>query len=252
MSEEEYNMNDNDLDFSTYYKSLTADHRLDEEYIINKSIEGGVIPIEVRYIVMRGVYRGVVKSSNNMLYYFHYVQDNDSFRLVKADDPFKISEANKILDTCKLGCSLIKAGEAGGALGQTTGGQSTINEEVDIDQQDDLLTDKHPAAAITTTPDRPDRGRMWHEEEVPVMAKSWNAGSLLESLNTNLRKSTDNLRPPVSPKEQQFMLEVMGKTPAQIQGGDTYMGPSHKVLYQQWLGKSMMDRVSILDKWTKK
>lgn len=239
-----------DLEFSEYYKSLTTDHRLDEEFIVDKAIEDGVIPIELRYIDMRGVLRGVVKSSNDMLYYFHYVQENDNFRLVKADDPFKISEAKRILQTCELGCTLIKAGGEGAP---PSGGQGTINEEVDIDQQDDLLTDKHPAAAITTTPDRPEVGRMWHEQEVPpVMSKSWDAGTLLESLNNTLQKSTNNLRPPVSPKEQQFMLEVMGKTPAQIKRGDTYMGPSHKILFQQWLGKSMRDSVSILDKWTKK
>jgi len=140
-----------ELEFSTYYKSLTADHRLDEEFIVDKAIESGVIPVELRYIDMRGVLRGVVKSSNDMLYYFHYVQDNDNFRLVKADDPFKISEANRILQTCQLGCTLIKADDGP----PPSGGQGVINEEVDIDQQDDLLTDKHPASAMTTTPDRP-------------------------------------------------------------------------------------------------
>ena len=84
------------------------------------------------------------------------------------------------------------------------------------------------------------------------MGKSWDAGTLLDSLNDTLQKSTNSLRPTVSPQETQFMLEVMGKTPDQIKRGDTYMGPSHKIAFQQWLGKSMMDSVSILDKWTKK
>ena len=238
-----------ELEFTTYYKSLTLDHRIDEEFIVTKAIEEGVIPVDLRYTLMRGVYRGVVKSSNEQLYYFHYVQENDNFRLIKADDPFKIQEANRILENCDLGCSLIK----GQQDQPSSGGQNVIDEQLDIDQQDELLTDKHPGAAGTTSPDRLDRGKMWHEEEVPpVMAKSWDAGTLLDCLNTTLQKSTDNLRPAASPQETQFMLEVMGKTPEQINRGDTYMGPTHKVQFQQWLSKSMRSKVSILDKWTKK
>ncbi len=242
-----------DFEFSTYYKSLTPTHRIDEEYIINKAVEEGIIPIELRYGIMQGSYRGVVKSSNDLLFYFTYVPSNDAFVLVKADNPDKVYDATKMFSKCKLGCSMIKAGVAGGsATGSQIGGIDVVDEDDAIAQQQDLITDKHPAAAMISTPDRPDRGKMWHEQEVPPLAKSWDASSLLNDLNANLRKSTEQLRKPVSQKEHDFMIEVMGKTPGQIDRGDTYMSPSHKVLFQQWLGKSMRSKVSSLSDWLKK
>lgn len=238
-----------DLEFSTYYKSLTPTHRVDEEFIITKAVEEGVIPVGLRYGIMNGVYRGVVKSSNDMLYYFHYVQANDSFSLVKASDPSQIYEANRMLEKCQLGCDLIKAD---GGAGDHSGGMPVIEEEDNIADQNELRTDVHPAAAGITTPDDPAQGRMWHEQEMPPMTKSWDAGSLLQSLNDSLRKSTENLRPPVSNTEQQFIVEVLGRTPDQVRRGDVYMNPTQKVMYQQWLSKSMRGKVSSLSKWIKK
>jgi hypothetical protein len=202
----------------------------------------------VRYGIMNGVYRGVVKSSNNMLYYFHYVEANDTFKLIKASDPSKIHEAGKLLKNCQLGCDLIKAGD----LGDSSGGMNTVEEEADISDQDELRTDRHPAAAMITTPDDPNQGRMWHEQEVPVVTKSWDERSLLDALNDNLRKSTEQLRPSVSGMEQQFIVEVLGRTPDQVRRGDVYMNPTQKVLYQQWLGKSMRSKCDSLSKWLKK
>ena len=239
-----------EIEFNTYYKSLTPTHRIDEEFIVSKAIEEGIIPCEIRYGIMQGVYRGVVKSSVEDLYYFHFVPATDVFRLIKADDPDKVQYATRLLKDCGLGCSLIKAEEQG-AVG---GGMDVVSEEVDIDQQEKLMTDRHPAAAMITTPDNPARGRMWHEEDAaPVpYSKSWNAATLMESLNTTLRKSTDNLQRPISQHERTFMLEVMGKTQGEIERGDTYMSPSHKVLFQQWMGKSMRTRVNSLSDWLKK
>mgnify|MGYP000073309959 CR=1 FL=1 len=237
-----------DIEFSTYYKSLTTTHRVDEEFIVTKAVEKGVVPVEVRYGIMNGAYRGVVKSSNEILYYFSYVQANDAFSLIKASDPSQIYEAGRMLEKCMLGCDLIKAEPSDSA----SGGINTIEEEHDIADQDDLRTDKHPAAAGITTPDNPSQGRMWHEQEMPAMTKSWDASSLLDSLNDNLRKSTEGLLPPVSNMEQRFIVEVLGRTPDQVRRGDIYMNPTQKVMYQQWLGKSMMSKVSGLSKWLKK
>jgi hypothetical protein len=239
-----------DFEFGTYYKSLTPTHRMDEELIVSKSLEEGVIPVEVRYGIMQGAYRGVVKSSNDLLYYFHFVPEIDSFRLVKAADPSQIEEASRLFDRCHLGCALAK-GEGG--AGEGSGGMGVIEEERDVaDQQEDLLTDRHPGAAIGATPDRPDRGRMWHEEEVPPMAKSWDASGLLNGLNDSLRKSTSQLQRPVSNKEHQFIVEVLGRTPDEVSRGNVYMNPTQKVLYQQWLNKSMRSKIDGLSKWLKK
>lgn len=237
-----------DFDFRTYYTSLTPTHRMDEEMIVEKAVDEGVIPIEVRYGVMQDAYRGVIKSSNEFLYYFHFLPNNDSFRLIKADDPSQIAEANRMLKAATLGCDLRKAEGVGG----NSAGVSSIDEDDDVAQQDDLITDRHPGSAMATTPDDPAQGRMWHEQEIPPINKGWNAGSLLEGLNSNLRKSTEQLKRPISQKEHQFMVEVLGKTPDQIDRGDVYMNPTQKVMYQQWLGKSIKTKVGGLNKWLKK
>lgn len=228
--------------------SLTSDHRIDEELIVTKSVESGVIPAEVRYDVINDAYRGVVKSSNDLLYYFHFVPGNDSFKMVRASDPAQVYEADQLLTKCVLGCNLIKAGDGG----DKPAGMNTVEEEADIQDQNELITDRHPAAAMISTPDDPAQGRMWHEQEVPPMTKSWDAGSLLSGLNDSLRKSTQSLRRPISDKEHQFMVEVLGRTPDQLNRGDVYMNPTQKVMYQQWLNKSMRSKVGGLTKWLKK
>ncbi len=241
-----------DFDFGTYYESLTPSHRMDEEFIVSKAIDSGVYTDVLRYEITHGAYRGVIKSCDNKHFYFHFSPENDAFRLIEANTPDRLQEVGNILKSCQLGCGLKKAEGGGGDRGSD--GFNTISEEDNIADQDDLTTDVHPGGATHVTPDSPHRGRMWHEEEVPpvTMAKSWDAGSLLDGLNDALRKSTSQLRRPISDQERQFMVEVLGRTPEQVQRGDVYMNPTQKVMYNQWVNKSMRSSMTDLDKWLKK
>lgn len=239
-----------DFDFSTYYKSLTISNRMDEEMIVDKAIENYVIPESVRYDIHGGAYRGVIKSNTGRYYYFSMSPSQGLFNMMEADSPDKLHEVGRMFKTCSLGCDLAKADGAGADGG--SGGFNTVSEEENIEHQKELTTDVHPGSATHVTPDDPTSGRMWHEQEIPAMTKSWNAESLLVGLNDNLRKSTSQLLPSISPQERKFLTEVLGRTPEQISRGNTKMNPTQKVMYQQWLTKSMKSNMDGLSKWFKK
>lgn len=138
----------------------------------------------------------------------------------------------------------------GGGGGQSQpSGPMPLEEEDSIKQQTDLLTDEHPGALGSMTPDLPERGRQWHEE---VAAKSIEALFLLNQAKYDVSKSLSTLTPSYNDQEKQFMFEVMGKTPEEINSGMVRMNPNQKVMYQRWLGKSVNKSLSGLSNWMKK
>ena len=133
----------------------------------------------------------------------------------------------------------------GGAAGQPAGGGSggvpSVEEEDDVQAQNDIITDRHPSGASSTTPDLPNRGRIWHEEQI---VRSFDIDRL-----DNLSKSLNEMAPSsrYSEKEKEFMLSL-GKTPEEIDSGTAKMSATQKVLFQKWLGKSLRNRIYSLQK----
>ena len=231
-----------------YYKSLTPNNRIVEACVVTKSIENGAVPEIVRYGVMNDTLRGVVKSTKGDLYYFNYAPNADSFRLVKADDDVKLWESYRLLKNCTLGCDLVRMEKAEPASSPAA---PALSEDQNIEDQDRLITEVHPGAAVAPTPDLPERGRVWHEEEEePVIGKSlnnsWDANALLRGLGKSLQSTAPKLDRPISTQEHRFLTEELGRTPKQIEEGDVKMSPTQKVLYNRWLGKSLRSRLENL------
>lgn len=228
-----------------FYRSLDPSNLSQETEIINKASEEGVIPSSLRYGIMKDVYRGIIKSVTDDIFYFHYKPDG-IFSLVKANTEDQKWEANRILTKSELGCDLIKAGEGSG--NEVPGLPSVMEEEEFVDNQDDITTDRHPGAATGFTPDRPEVGRQWHQEEAIKSTGFWTEKDLLDGLNVALKKSVEEIKRPISESEARFMSEVLGKTPEEIDIG-VNLNPTQKVLYQRWLGKSMRSKISPLKNW---
>ena len=239
-----------DFDIMKYYTSFSSSYREEEQIIISKSIEMGIVPHSARYEEINGAIHGVIQSSQDQLYYFNLF--GDSFKVLKADDPTKVYDAGKILKKSNNGFDLVKGPTGAGSSGEVKPGIPTMEEEDSVAQQNDLITDQHPGAAIGTTPDRPEVGRQWHQEDQPIIGRSLDAINMLNTANETIRKSIDLVSRPISDKEKQFMLEVLGRTPDQVTRGEVYMNPTQKVLYQRWLNKSMETKVYSLTDWLKK
>ena len=253
------------------YKSRDAQHRVVDVDLLKRSIEAGITPETMRYGIMRDVKRGVVKSTQGDAYYFNYAPGKE-FRLVKADTPTKLWDANRMMRTCHLGCDLHrsmpdddaeeldKAPPPPGGGGGGEGGSlppAAIEEEDNIAAQHDLMTDRHPGGVGGTTPDRPEIGRQWHPDEqeaqVPVQkGPMWSYKELLEGMRDNLQKSMPAAimqeRKP-SPKEAQFMQEEMGRSPGDIAEGNTYMSPSQRKHFNMWLNKGLSKSMNSLETW---
>jgi len=303
----EQKVNNTDESIMDYYTSLSPSNRMTEVAIVHKSIKNGVVPESVRYGVMNNVFRGIVKSSKDDLYYFSYIPDG-KFSLVKANDRDKVWEANKLLKSCSLGCDIVRMEKADVAMGS----MPVVDEEQDVVAQQRLATAKHPGAAGSVTPDLPEVGRQWHEEEeitqkadaipggladgkspsdfdqdkldegvkvelehtsdrsiateiamdhltedqdyyskLKEVEKSWNAASLIKGLGQSLQRTAPRTFHTASDKEKQFLLEVVGKTPEQIEAGDTRMNPTQKVLYARWMNKSLRSKLNDLKGWRK-
>lgn len=247
-----------------FYKSMTVDYRLEEEDIVVKSVEQGIVPDRIRYGVMNGTMRGIIKTANEDMYYFNFVPGNN-FKISKADDDTKIWEANRLLQRCQMGCDLMKGSDdeviedydeeetekaeegGGGDGGPTAAVLPRIPEDQAIQAQQRIMTERHPGAAMGTTPDRPEVGRLWHEET--VKSGFWNRNTLLKGLGNKLQAQAAERIQPVTSPERQFMLEVLGRTPDQIGAGDTYMNPTQKVLFARWMGKSLDTKIDGLAYW---
>lgn len=235
-----------------FYKSLNVDKIAEEANIINLAGERGVIVDSLRYGITKGTFRGAIKDIKGDLYYFHY-NDRD-FRVVKSGNPEKEKELLNILHKCKLGCDLIKADDTEKAEGQSpTAALPTIPEDQDVEAQDRLTTDRHPGSTgAGTTPDRPEVGRVWHPEDDPETVQknnSWDYNSILKSLGYSFKKNARVIKSSYSPQEKKFMVEVLGKSPEDVENGYVKMNPTQKVIYRKWLNKSARNKIKNLSKF---
>lgn len=272
MSNEEQNISSESV--FDYYKSLGKGDRNIEADLVEQSVREGVIPASLRYGNFRDVYRGVVKSVDDELFYFNHVPDG-SFRLVKAEGQDQEWDAHRLLKSCDMGCDLKKAdeikpdtadetedeetekAEGGGVPGGTAGAAGSgsppsVAEPQALKEQARLLTEHHPGGVSGGyTPDLPTRGRQWHEEEpAQPAAKSegfWNKMDLVKGLAASLQESAPRPGPAPTAREQQYLTEVLGRAP-----GDTKMNAIERGQYNTWLTKSLGASLSGLAAWRKR
>lgn len=257
-----------EIDALEFYKSLTNDHREVEREIISRTLECCVVPNSVRYGIFKDVYRGVVKSTAGELYYFNY-PPNGNFHLVKAVDTTKEWEVNKLLKSCNLGFDLIKAEKSvEHAVDEDDEDEKKADiaglpppsrpEEIDVATQDSQMTEVHPGATSSQTSQQDGSAERWHgtghlERALPEItqdenAHAWDTNALMKAWGQQLQATAPRVST-VDPQQRQFMVEVLGKTPDEIDSGKTKMSPSHRAQYNQWLTKSLRGRITTLSSW---
>ena len=261
------------IDALEFYKSVTPDNREMEREIISRIIECAVVPNSARYGIFKGVYRGVVKSTSGHLYYFNY-PPNGNFHLVQADSRTKEWEANKLLKSCNLGFDLIKSdkpededededkeeGKAGGGAGGAAPLPPPSRPEAqEIATQAAQITTVHPGAAGGgTTPEQDGSAEKWHggghiERALPPItqdenAHAWDTNALMKAWGQQLQATAPRVSN-LDPKQRQFMIEVLGNTPDEVDSGKTKMSPQHHAKYNQWLTKSLRGKITSLSGW---
>lgn len=243
------------------YKSLSMDHRTEEEDLILRSIENGVVPHVLRYGIMKSVYRGVVQNGEGELFYFNYVPGKD-FKLVKANDKTKAWDAERIIKKSKLGCDLIKAGvkkkddeeedEEKSAAGGTAGAaMAPVPEAQAVAQQNTLTTDVHPGAAGGGG--RPDSSpERWHPDEAQKSNEIWTLGSLLKSMGQQLQATAPVPSRMPTDKEREFMVGVLGRSPDEVSAGRVQLSPTQRAHFNMWLNRSLSGKLDTLKTWLKK
>jgi hypothetical protein len=249
-----------------FYKSISPTHREEDEEILIRSIESGVLPHKLRYGVMKSTYRGVIENKTGDLYYFSYMH-GQSLKLVKADSENKLWEANRIIKHSTLGCDLLKAkdekekdkhadeetteeGEIEQKASPVMGtAMPNIPEAENVAQQDNLTTDVHPGGVGDETPDG--NASKWHPEaEKSKKGGFWEVNDLLKGLSNQFKQGKPLPQRMITDREREFLMTT-GKTAEEIDNGAT-MTPMQKVQFRLWLGKSLNKSVSSLDKWLKK
>jgi hypothetical protein len=261
-----------DESYSDFYKSLVPARRETDEELLHLVIANGVIPSVLRYGAMNSVIRGVVKSTSGELFYFQHVQDRP-FHLVAANTANKQWEAEKLLKNCKLGCDLKKSEPSSGdddteeredeerKAAPNPAPPAAFSEEQAIAGQQRQITEQHPGGAGAITPDLPDVGRDWHaaEKALPDVQSQaaqienplWRTTDLLRAWGAQLQATAPRVNQ-VSPQERRFLIEVLGRTPQEVDTGRAFISPSQKVQYQIWLQRGLRTTVSSLQEWVEK
>lgn len=284
--------------FMDVYRSLSIDKvELDSE-LVDKCVKLGVIPVSIRYGSMNRVnmakaqrrvmhhgeelmvIRGVVKSNTGELHYFNWHPEAE-FKLIKADDKTKLWDAQRLYDACSHGCDMRKAGEPldpGEPVARDAENEveedddaekarpaavASISEEQSIREQNSLLTDRHPGAAIGHTPDDPTRGRQWHAEKAlskpgdgtaPLASNDgvshWSATDLMKAWGKKLQQTAPRAQPKITALEAQYLTEVMGVSQQEISKG-VQIPPRHRMSFEQWKSSRLQGRLSDLRNWLK-
>jgi len=256
--------------FLDLYRSLKWENAPIDEMFVEESVMCGVIPASLRYGTIPAIagptrYRGVVKSTKGDFHYFNWNEDVE-FKLVPADASImhKNSSVMDMFKTMECGCDLRKEGdeeedetEKAGApvLG---GGVPAVEEAQWVNQQQNMMTDVHPGAAQSQTPDDPTQGRNWHQKalhtttdavgHVPPNEDNWSSADLIKSWGIRLQESAPSVMPPATPIEAQYMKEVLGMSETDIQKG-ALMAPRHRTAFERWKTTQLRGTISGLQNW---
>lgn len=254
-----------------FYKSLTpAQREMDREFV-TAALDRAVFPAQIRYDVFRGGYRGVIKSIDGEFHYFT-MPPKGVFHLVKANDETKKWEAQRLFKGCGLGCDLIrksdddedekeegKAGAPGGATAELP--PASQPEAQTIAAQNAEVTQSHPGAAMGTTPQQDGSTNRWHgtpglqralpEINVAVNPHAWDTIALMKAWGQELQETAPRVQQ-VDPQLKRFCVEVLGKMPSEVEGGNIKLNGLQRAQFNQWLTKSARSRVSGLSEWLQK
>lgn len=264
-----------------FYRSLTSDRRDVERDIIMLSLDNGVFPDAVRYGVFEvnhkdtkhSVFRGVIKSISGDRYYFQ-LPPNGIFHIVKADTETKKWEAEKLIKSCSLGCDLIKAKKniedatkddeeekkAGGAIADMA--PPSTPEAHDVQTTESQMTENHPGGAMGTTPQQDGSAERWHGSSDDVQRalpqfdhsqnpNAWSTNDLLKAWGQQLQATAPRVAN-VDPQMRKYMIEIMGKTPQEIDSGRVQLSGVHRAQYNQWVTKSTRVKMNSLQGWLQK
>lgn len=247
-----------------FYKSLTNDNYVVEREIISKSIEKGVCPDSLRYGEFRGGYRGVIKDTAGQLYYFN-LPPSLSFQLIKADTKEKQNEACQLHEKLKCGCDMMHTNktieaateededEEKGPMGGTgTLPPASRPEAQEVATQTSQIMTNHPGATQASTPQQDGSTERWHgsghlELALPPIDNStnpnaWNTNQLLKAWGDKLQSTAPRVNP-LDPQERKYLVEVLGKTPQEVDSGKARISSQHRAHYNEWLTRSLRTRV---------
>lgn len=270
IKEREY---DSNVQFLDLYRSISNDSSYSTllESVVSECVKNEIIPVQVRFGIMENsimkVARGVIKSLDDNLYYFNY--GNEKFRLVPVynkDEDRKI-EAEKLLNSCDLGCDLVDVEKIKKAPQSGTVPQ---DEEQFIEEQQKLLRDRHPGATGgDITPDREDVGRNWHEDikrssniinavgdgisYEGIQQNQWSKYSLIKAYGESLRRNAPNVRANLTDLEIKFAVEELGKSVSDINSGIVTFSPWDRKRFLDWKSKRLRKTLNYpLQKWLNK
>jgi hypothetical protein len=246
----------NPSDALDFYKSLQPESRdRDREFVLS-ALDNNICPDTIRYDEFRGSYRGVIKALDGETYYF-VLPPTNIFHVVKADNEDKRWEAERILKSCKHGCDLQRALEdkEDEKKGDITGlPPASLPEQQMV--QDQTQVDAHPGAAGGQTPEQDGSSDRWHGDgkNVSKAVVIPDLGSVCKSLSMmgqELQETAPKLNH-VDQQMKQFMVEVMGKMPEEVDAGHVSLNSLQRAEYNRWLTKSLRGRMSGLANWLKK
>lgn len=241
------------IDSTELYKSRSPGYREIELEILDTATVNNIVPESIRFSILTNksineqIIRGVIKTMEEDYYYLHKAV-NQNFRLIKADSTAKLHEAVRLSNSCKFGCDFKKSmdededeekamGQPGGGGGQPP---AAFPEAQGVQQAPQDITTNHPGGTIAMTPDHNEE--RWHGAQKSL--------DMLKSFNSDMNFS--KAYPISGDKEKQFMREVLGKTPNEINSGTVYMSPTQRAQFSVWLQRSLTKSLNNLETWTKK
>lgn len=255
MSEAEpLDASDNVMDF---YRSIHIGYREVDASLVDQITSQNLYPLSLRYEVVNDACRGAFKSTTGDFYYFISVPGKE-IKLVKAQDDKGKREAIVRLVKGQIGCDMRKASDkpdqddedekkAEGATGMPLL-PATRPEADNVATQNAQITEDHPGATAAQTPQQDGSTERWHG---PQVQKAWTHNDLLAWWGNQMQETAPKVNP-IDPQMRNFMIDVMGKTPTEVDAGRVYMNPMQRAQYNQWLTKSLRSRMSGLHNILKK
>jgi hypothetical protein len=232
-----------------FYRSINPEVRADDAKILDLVVKSGVYPKMMRWTQFRESYRGVVKSFNNEMFYFSFVEGKP-FKIVKADNPEKLWDANRIMKGCASGVDMTKAEDekkAGEGLPPASQPEAQA-----IQDENNQVTDQHPGATVATTPEADDSAARWHgtghiERALPDLdptqnAHAWTTSDLLKAWGQHLQTTAPRVVN-IDPNQRKFMVSELGLDPRQVDAGKARMNGSQRAQYNEWLTRSLRGRM---------
>lgn len=241
------------IDAIDMYKSLSLEHRSSDREILDVFLERNIPVDSIRYAEMRDVRRGAVKSIDGSKYYFHIAPNADP-HVMLADTAEKSGEVDRILRSCRLGVDLKKADKIDededeekameGASAELP--PPSMKEDQAVAQNQAQVTDVHPGATTSQTPQSDGSAARWHG---PAAMKADLDATLdmLKSTTARLMSSIPMAAPALESLEHRFMREVLNKSVGEISVG-ARLSPVQRAQFTRWSAQELRKSIDALEK----